>query len=333
MNGFSDVKSSNDAGLETKEAENPNSDFGDGDGVNEFDDIYENMNNSNEIMDYSEKTPDTSSDKDNAEKNLSNMSTDESVDAALSNFDDSKDKILENNVSDENNSQNNSDSSNISNNDKLDSNNNSKYDQKNAKFENVVYQQGNNDFGISGTCGPTSVANSLNRVTNSKEYTENKVLHDAMNNNLCYKDGGTNTRQIVNIIDCVKSPESNIHAEVYAYDKALSVDDLAKRLDNSGTVAIVGVDSATLWDQRGDIACSGLFQHTDSPSDHWITVDSPIKDESGNLRGFNVIDSGGGISEISREKFESMYKGNANHTVLDPTAILISNSDEGDNLI
>ena len=112
MNGFSDVKSSNDAGLETKEAENPNSDFGDGDGVNEFDDIYENMNNSNEIMDYSEKTPDTSSDKDNAEKNLSNMSTDESVDAALSDFNDSKDSISENNTPDINSNQNDSDTSN-----------------------------------------------------------------------------------------------------------------------------------------------------------------------------------------------------------------------------
>ena len=112
MNEFSDIESSNDIGLETKEVENPNSDFGDGDGVNEFDDIYENMNNSNEIMDYSEKTPDTSSDKDNAEKNLSNMSTDESVDAALSDFNDSKDSISENNTPDINSNQNDSDTSN-----------------------------------------------------------------------------------------------------------------------------------------------------------------------------------------------------------------------------
>ena len=112
MNEFSDIESNNDIGLETKEVENPNSDFGDGDGVNEFDDIYENMNNSNEIMDYSEKTPDTSSDKDNAEKNPSNMSTDESVDAALSDFNDSKDSISENNTPDVNSNQNDSDTSN-----------------------------------------------------------------------------------------------------------------------------------------------------------------------------------------------------------------------------
>ena len=94
---------------------------------------------------------------------------------------------------------------------------------------------------------------------------------------------------------------------------------------------MVGVDSATLWDQRGDVASSGLFQHAEAPSDHWITVDSPIRDEAGNLTGFNVIDSGGGVSEVSREKFESMYMGDSEHTVSDPTAILISNSGEGGN--
>ena len=158
-----------------------------------------------------------------------------------------------------------------------------------------------------------------------------------MDNNLCHKSdnpyscGGTTTRDVVNIIDNVKNPDDNIHTEVYEYDKALSVEDLANRLDDPGTVAMVGVDSATLWDQRGDVACSGLFQHTDSPSDHWITVDSPIRDEAGNLTGFNVIDSGGGVSEVSREKFEAMYMGDAGHTVSDPTAILISNSGEGEN--
>ena len=231
------------------------------------------------------------------------------------------------------------DGSDDGNNDGTDSNSDTEHDytEKNAVFENVSYHQGHNDLGALGTCGPTSIANSLNRVTGSTEYTENKVLHNAMDNNLCHKSdnpyscGGTTTRDVVNIIDNVKNPDDNIHTEVYEYDKALSVEDLANRLDDPGTVAMVGVDSATLWDQRGDVACSGLFQHTDSPSDHWITVDSPIRDEAGNLTGFNVIDSGGGVSEVSREKFEAMYMGDAGHTVSDPTAILISNSGEGEN--
>ena len=223
--------------------------------------------------------------------------------------------------------------------DGTDSNNDMENDhtEKNAVFENVSYHQGQNDLGALGTCGPTSIANSLNRVTGSAEYTENKVLHNAMDNSLCHKSnnpyscGGTTTRDVVDIIDNVKKPEDNIHTEVYEYDKALSVDDLANRLDDPGTVAMVGVDSATLWDQRGDVTNSDLFGHSDSPSDHWITVDSPIRDETGNLTGFNVIDSGGGISEVSRDKFEAMYMGDSGHTVSDPTAILISNNGEAVN--
>lgn len=209
--------------------------------------------------------------------------------------------------------------------------------EKNTFFENASYHQGQNDLGALGTCGPTSIANSLNRVSGTSEYTENKVLHNAMDNNLCHKSdnpyscGGTTTRDVVNIIDNVKIPESDIHTEVYEYDKALSVDQLADRIDNPGTVAMVGVDSATLWDRRGDVATSGLFQHTDAPSDHWITVDSPIRDENGSVTGFNVIDSGGGVDYVDRDKFESMYMGDAGHTVSDLTAILISNEGEASN--
>ena len=211
-------------------------------------------------------------------------------------------------------------------------------DEKTAMFENVSYHQGQNDFGARGTCGPTSIANSLNRVTGTSDYTENAVLHNAMDNDLCSKSwnpnamGGTTTDNVVSIIDNVKNPDSNIHTEVYEYDKALSVDELADKVDNPGTVAMVGVDSATLWDQRGDVVSSGLFQHTEAPSDHWITVDSPTRDSDGNVTGFNIIDSGGGVDYVNRDKFEAMYQGDASHTVSDPTAIIISNQGEVTNI-
>ena len=201
-----------------------------------------------------------------------------------------------------------------------------------GQLENCSYHQGQNDVGALGTCGPTSIANSLNRVTGTNDYSENGVLHSAMDNDLCRKSdnpyacGGTTTKDVVDIIDKVKDPESNIHTEVYDYDKALDVDSLAARLDDSGTVAMVGVDSATLWDQRGDVSNSGLFQGaSESPSDHWITVDSPVRDENGNVTGFNIVDSGGGVGFVERDKFERMYMGDDNHRVSDPTAILVSN--------
>lgn len=207
--------------------------------------------------------------------------------------------------------------------------------EKNAFLENVSYKQGQNDYGAQGTCGPTSIANSLNRLSGTAEYSENSVLNNAMEKGLCsksenpYEMGATTTREVVSIIDNVKNLNDDIRTEVYEYDKALSVDELADCLDDPNAVAMVGVDSATLWDQRGDITNSGLFQHFDSPSDHWITVDSPVRDASGNVQGFNIVDSGGGIDYVDRDKFEAIYKGDDSHTISDPTAILISkNSNE-----
>ena len=219
-------------------------------------------------------------------------------------------------------------------NDLVENNSNIVLDSKNALFENVSYNQGQNDFGARGTCGPTSVANSLNRVTGTSDYTENEVLHCAMDNHLClnssnpYNMGGTTTENIVLIIDQVKSPESDINVVVFEYDNALSVNELADKVEYPNTIAIVGVDSATLWDQRGDVASSGLFQQIEFPSDHWITVDSPTRDNDGNLTGFNIIDSGGGIDYVDKGKFEAMYLGDENYLICDPTAIIISNNNE-----
>lgn len=310
---FSDVDNDGrNVGSEVSEVENVDNDFGDGDGVNDFDEAYNEMNFGSESLEYfGESENKVSSDFD---VNNSNETTDEKVNAVLSDFDDDSDGLEENSFFGDDS-------------------------EKTAVFENVSYHQGENDVGALGTCGPTSIANSLNRVTGTSEYSENAVLHNAMDNNLCHKSdnpysyGGTTTKDVVTIIDNVKDQESNIHTEVYEYDKALGVDELADRLDDHSTVAMVGVDSATLWDQRGDVTNTGLFQSYDAPSDHWITVDSPVRDDSGNVKGFNIIDSGGGVDYVDRDKFESMYKGDSGHTISDPTAIVISNNDDPTNIL
>lgn len=126
---FSNIdNTSEEIGEEVPEGESKDSDFGDGDGVNDFDDTYNEMNSGNETMEYSsdsdgdgtisdgekgefETTDDAVDDEledfddssdtavnqevqdsqetaDNVEQN-SNLNTDESVDDALSDFDDS----------------------------------------------------------------------------------------------------------------------------------------------------------------------------------------------------------------------------------------------------
>ncbi len=205
---------------------------------------------------------------------------------------------------------------------------------RSAMFENVSYEQGQNDLGANGTCGPTSVANTLNRVTGTSDFNENDVLHKAMDNDLCLNSddpdlkGATTAEDIVAIIDNVKHPDSKINTEVYKNDTCLSIDELADRLDDPKTVAIIGVDSATLWDEKGDVTGSGLFQQDNSPSDHWIMVDSPLRAEDGSVIGFNIIDSGGGVNFVDRNKFQAMYQGDDRHTVTDPTVILVSNQEK-----
>ncbi len=197
------------------------------------------------------------------------------------------------------------------------------------QLENVAYSQGNNELGYLGTCGPTSVANSLNIVTNSNRFSENAVLEEAVDSNLCYQSanpleaGGTGTLQVAQLIENVRGSEDNLQVEVYEYSNALSTEELAERLKDSDTVAIVGVDSAILWDESDEVTNSGLFQM--NPSDHWITVESPVYGDGEQLMGFRVVDSGGGVDYVDADKFEQMYKGDDTHKVKDPTAILISN--------
>ncbi len=209
----------------------------------------------------------------------------------------------------------------------------SNFEPNNSKehIDGMAYTQGNNELGYEGTCGPTSVANSLDRVMGTNKFTENDMVKTAADNKLCYTTGlpencgGTSTRNIIDLVDKVTTPEDNITTEVYEYGNALSVDELADKLKDSNTVAMVGVDSSTLWDTRGDVTSSSLFSGVDSDySDHWIMVDKPVYGDDGKLEGFSIVDSGGGESFVDRDKFEAMYIGNDNFEVKDPTSIIIS---------
>nr|WP_317351353.1 hypothetical protein [uncultured Agathobacter sp.] len=207
---------------------------------------------------------------------------------------------------------------------------------KPESVDNYAISQGNNEFGARGTCGETSVSNILNLITGRNDCTESTVLNYAVENGLCDLNsdpnlmGGTTTKDIVSLVDGMKNPEDNIHTEVYEYDKALNVDELANRLSEPGTCAIVGVDSAVLWEQNTELSGSG-YGANEIPSDHWITVESPKYDENGKLLGFNIVDSGGGETFVDRDGFEKMYLGDENRGIEDPTAIIVTNNGDAIN--
>ena len=195
------------------------------------------------------------------------------------------------------------------------------------------YEQGINEFGYQGTCGPTSQANALNELLDTNEFTENKVLNVAVDNNLCSMDsspencGGTTTEQFMELYDKMNEQlDGRICTELYEFNNALDVEDVASKLDE-GCVLNVAVDAAALWDQPRDYVNSMGIPCDDFYSDHWITVTGVQRDELGNIQGFDIIDSGGGVTYVDADKYHEMCFGTAEHRVIDPTAIVVSKKD------
>ena len=196
------------------------------------------------------------------------------------------------------------------------------------KLDMCEYEQGQNSYGYESTCGPTSGANALNILNGEKKYTEQGMLDKAVSKDLCNTEGvlsecgGTNTVTLDKLINEAAEPEDKISTEVYEYEDAPSIEMLAVRIDNDDTVAIVGVDSNGLWGQYKDETCywNTSIEHQ---SDHWIVVNKPCYDDDGNLRGFQVVDSGGGESYVDKDKFEKIYIGSEFRKISDPTAIFI----------
>lgn len=195
------------------------------------------------------------------------------------------------------------------------------------------YEQGINEFGYQGTCGPTSQANALNELFDANEFTENKVLNVAVDNNLCSMDsspencGGTTTEQFMELYDKMNEQlDGKINTELYEFNNALDVEDVASKLDE-GCVLNVAVDAAALWDQPREYVNSMGIPCDDFYSDHWITVTGVQRDELGNIQGFDIIDSGGGVNYVDADKYHEMCFGTDEHRVIDPTAIVVSKND------
>ena len=195
------------------------------------------------------------------------------------------------------------------------------------------YEQGVNEFGYEGTCGPTSQANALNELFDTNEFTENKVLNVAVDNDLCSIDsspencGGTTTEQFMELYDKMNEQlGGKINTELYEYNNALDVEDVAAKLDE-GCVLNVAVDSAALWDEPREYVDSMGVPCDDFYSDHWITVTGVQRDEAGSIQGFNIIDSGGGESYVDADKYHEMCFGTEDHRVIDPTTIVVQKND------
>lgn len=187
------------------------------------------------------------------------------------------------------------------------------------------FEQGNNEYGFEGTCGETTQANTLNKLLGTNEITENDVLNIAIDKNLCEVDvldpansGGTSTEQFMQLYDEMNHRVGDkLNIELFDYDDALGIDDMASRIEN-GSVLNIAVDSYELWDQPRDITDTAHY------TDHWISVTGVDRSIDGGIIGFKIVDSGGGESYLDIDKFERCYYGAKDSAVIDPTCIVVS---------
>ena len=194
------------------------------------------------------------------------------------------------------------------------------------------YSQGNNEFGFTGTCGPTSIASGVNRVLGEMRFTENDVLTEAIQNDLCdvvpgspADSGGTSTGEFVQLYERINDLSGNrLKIERFDYDQVLSMEEVAQRLDAGSTVH-VAVDADTLWGE----STAGMMGTPDisKATDHWITVTDAVRDEHGAVTGFRVIDSGGGVDYVDAATYQTMCYGSDHLHLDDPTCVIVSRKD------
>ena len=201
-----------------------------------------------------------------------------------------------------------------------------------AELPTGYYTQGNNEFGYEGTCGPTSIANSMNRLLGTSEFSENDVLTQAVQKDLCDHDlpdaadcGGTTTDQFVELYEHMNEMSGGkLDIQRYDFENVLTMEEVAQALDN-GSVVNVAVDSATLWGESAD----GLMGTLDMSraTDHWITVTGVERGDSGEITGFHIIDSGGGVDFVDAGTYQRMCYGDEELHLTDPTCIVARNRD------
>lgn len=166
-------------------------------------------------------------------------------------------------------------------------------------------------YTFSGTCGPTTLANT-GRQLGLSELTEDKVVTLACQLGLCrqpsysedgkyilHTGGGTNNEQIVALAK---------HLELEAaYSPSLTLEELDETIKRGGAM-MMSVYSEDLSSKSNP--AERKFKNTN----HWVTVTGVTRDSNGKIAGIMITDTGGhvesydGTDIISIEKFNAMRK-------------------------
>jgi hypothetical protein len=157
----------------------------------------------------------------------------------------------------------------------------------------VGYIQGDNEEGLDGTCGIATVAGNLNEVTGS-ELSENDVLEFALENDIT-EDGATSQTDALELYDTLSEQTpgaGDVDIEKVSLDEN-NMDDINAALQD-GAVLDASIDADVLWGEKDNF----------ESIDHAIGIDEPVFDETGEVVGYNIRDTGSGKDFATTEELE-----------------------------
>lgn len=196
----------------------------------------------------------------------------------------------------------------------------------------VCYDQGIvtvDDVDFAGTCGPTTVSNTMNTLFGGSAYDQTGVLTYALDNGLCNVSddpaaaGGTTTQDLVDIYEGIAGDKVDV--ETFEGTDLPSTDEIAARVED-GSVVNVGVHADTLW---GAWVPRNAFFDALSPrtTDHWIEIHDVERDTNGEVTGFDIVDSGGSMNYVDKNVLDEAYAGTHGREVRDPVCLVVSRKD------
>ncbi len=192
------------------------------------------------------------------------------------------------------------------------------------------YAQGINQYGYQGTCSEAAEATTMNILFDTNAYTENVFVDCAVKSGNCTTgdvpeaNGGQSPIQMREVFEKVGNYTGDKVIATYAVLGEVPPPDELDGILGGGSVIVMSVDSFILWDMTPEeVAAAGAPNYY--VSNHWIVLKSVVKDEAGNIRGVNIVDSSGyNVTYVDLVKYATMVYGPTGSEVQYPACVIVT---------
>lgn len=166
-----------------------------------------------------------------------------------------------------------------------------------SRSEGMVWEQGNNRYGVKGTCGETAISNQLKIC--GENFSEKYIVDFArMNRYGDFNSDLSSNKQGGIYLNCVESmveklTEGRVSVErVERTDKILTPEWIAEKLDY-GHAGLFVISIGLLHSGNPSRFTKGILGHEEPMIDHVVTPLVAVREgETGEVKGFYVCDSG-----------------------------------------